>query len=67
MPSIDLDDLGAVFVGDARGFLDQHRDQHHALVQDVIVLDELRQRERHAVGARRPETPRCPTAARGIW
>ena len=45
-----LDHLGAVFVGDARRFLDQHGDQHHALVQDVVVLDELGQRQRHAVG-----------------
>ena len=45
----DVDDLGAVLLGDVRRFLDQHRDQEHALVQDVVVLDELRQRERHAL------------------
>ena len=46
----DFDDLGAILVGYARGLLDQHRHQHHALMQHVIVLDELRQRQRHARG-----------------
>ena len=45
-----LDDFGTVFRCNARGFLDQHGDQHHALVRNVIVLDELRQGERDAVG-----------------
>ena len=55
MPWMISIDLRAIFVRDARRFLDQHGDQHHALVQHVIVLDELRQRERHALGRRRQE------------
>ena len=51
----DFDDLGAVLVGYARRFLDQHRHQQHALVQHVIVLDELCQRQRHARGRGRHE------------
>jgi hypothetical protein len=41
--------------GDARRFLDDHGDEHHALVQHLIVLDELRQRQRHALGRGRQE------------
>ncbi|MGY3344644.1 hypothetical protein ACVWYK_003413 [Bradyrhizobium sp. USDA 4470] len=44
----DLDDLDPVLVGDVGQLLDQHGDEDDALVQHVIVLDELRQRQRHA-------------------
>ena len=53
-----------ILVGNARRFLDQHGNEHHALVQNVIVFDEFRQRQRDAVrggrqkhrGARKPRT-----------
>ena len=46
----DLDHLGAVFIRYVRGFLDQYRHQHHALVQYAVVLDELGEGQRHALG-----------------
>jgi hypothetical protein len=53
-----LDDFGTVFRCNARGLLDQHGDQHHALVQNAIVLDELRHGERNAVGGGRQKHSR---------
>ena len=44
-----FDDLGAIGIRDARHFGDLHGHQNDALMQNVVVLDELRQRQRHAV------------------
>ena len=62
----DLDHLGAVFIRYVRGFLDQHRHQHHALVQYAVVLDELGEGQRHALGRGRKKHRRAGAAAHGI-
>jgi len=67
----DLNHLGAIRVRDVRGLLDQHRDEHHAPMQAVVRLDELVQRQRHAVGRRCQEDrgsgkPGVASADRGL-
>ena len=44
-----FDDLRNIIIRNPRGFLNQHGDGYHTLMQNMIVLDELRQRERHTV------------------
>src|ERR1700688_4349376 len=39
-----------ILVGDTRRLLDNDREEYNTLVHHVIVPDELRQRERHAIG-----------------
>src|ERR1700730_18346995 len=48
-----LDNLRPIFVGNARGFLDQDGHEPDVLVQNVVVLDEFRQCKRDALRGRR--------------
>ena len=45
----DVDNLDALLPGNVRRFGEFHRQQEHALVERVIVPQEIRQGQRHAV------------------